>query len=163
ARTLRDADAITVPTAFMASLLAPHGAQAAIVPSGVDPSRFPLRTRAEGPPWRLIRVGSLNAVKDYPMLLRALAALADGVRLDIVGEDTLGGTVQALASELGVAGRVTFHGWQPTERLKDLYAAAHLHVVSSRHEACGVSMLEAASAGIPTVGTRVGHIADWEP
>ena len=59
--------------------------------------------------------------------------------------------------------RVTFHGFQPTDRLAALYAQAHLHVVSSRHEAAGVVVLEAAAAGLPTVGTAVGFVADWSP
>jgi len=36
-------------------------------------------------------------------------------------------------------------------------------VVSSRHEAGPVAMLEAAAVGVPTVGTAVGHVRDWAP
>ena len=56
---------------------------------------------------------------------------------------------------------MAFHGFQPTDHLQRFYAAAHLHVVSSRHEASGVTVLEAASTGLPTVGTAVGFISDW--
>jgi len=35
--------------------------------------------------------------------------------------------------------------------------------MSSRHEAGPLVALEAAVAGVPTVGTSVGHIADWAP
>jgi glycosyltransferase involved in cell wall biosynthesis len=163
ARTVRQASAVTVPTQYMAKLLAPLGIEPAVIPMGVETARFVVPPRADGPPWRLIRVGSVNAVKDYPTLLRAMAALPPNVGLDIVGEDTLGGAMQALAAQLGVDRRVTFHGWQPTDRIAALYSAAHLNVVSSRHEASNVTMLEAASAGIPTVGTAVGHVADWDP
>ena len=41
--------------------------------------------------------------------------------------------------------------------------AAHINVVSSLHEAGPLAMLEAAVAGVPTVGTAVGHIAEWAP
>jgi glycosyltransferase involved in cell wall biosynthesis len=40
---------------------------------------------------------------------------------------------------------------------------AHLHIVSSRHEAGPVVTLEAAACGVPTVGTNVGQVADWAP
>jgi glycosyltransferase involved in cell wall biosynthesis len=41
--------------------------------------------------------------------------------------------------------------------------AADLMVLSSRHETGPLVMLEAAVAGVPTVGTAVGHIAEWSP
>jgi glycosyltransferase involved in cell wall biosynthesis len=85
------------------------------------------------------------------------------VHLDIVGEDTLDGTIQRLARTLAVDARVTFHGVQTTDALAGFYARAHLHVVSSRHEAAGVAVLEAACAGLATAGTAVGFVADWAP
>jgi glycosyltransferase involved in cell wall biosynthesis len=36
-------------------------------------------------------------------------------------------------------------------------------VLSSRHETGPLVALEAAVAGVPTVGTMVGHIAEWAP
>jgi hypothetical protein len=36
-------------------------------------------------------------------------------------------------------------------------------VVSSRHEAGPVAVLAAAVAGVPTIGTCVGHIAERAP
>lgn len=164
ARTLRDATRVTVGTQFMAELAARHGRGTDIVPLGVDPNAFPPATRPPGPPWRLLRVGSLNRVKDYPMLLNAMTRIVreiPEVHLDIVGEDTLDGGVQALARTLDLESHVTFHGVQPTDRLATFYADAHVHVTSSRHEAAGVVVLEAACSGLPTVGTGVGYVADW--
>jgi glycosyltransferase involved in cell wall biosynthesis len=111
-------------------------------------------------------VGSLNRVKDHATLFAAVArviARIPDVHLDIVGEDTLDGTVQRLAGRLGLARHVTFHGFQPNDALDQFHARAHLHVVSSRHEAAGVVTLEAAAAGVATVGTKVGYLADWAP
>ena len=164
AAVVRDAARVTVCTAHMAALPALGGRRVDIVPIGVDPAVFPLTARQDGPPWRLLRVGSLNHVKDYPMLLRAMTSIVAAVpetHLDVVGEDTLGGAVQAQSGALGLARHVTFHGLLPTDALAALYARAHLHVMSSRHEAASVAMLEAACAGVPTVGTRVGYAADW--
>ena len=36
-------------------------------------------------------------------------------------------------------------------------------MLSSRHEAAGVAVLEAAACGVPTVGTDTGYVADWSP
>ena len=164
ARALRLASRVTVSTGFMAAMPALGSRPVEIVPIGVDTRLFPAAPRAEGPPWRLLRVASLNRVKDYPMLLRAMAAIVrrvPAVHLDIVGEDTLGGAIQAQAHALGLDDHVAFHGFQAADALGAFYARAHVHVVSSRHEAASVAMLEAACAGVPTVGTAVGYAADW--
>jgi glycosyltransferase involved in cell wall biosynthesis len=113
---------------------------------------------------RLVHVASLNPVKDQTTLLHALGQLADrgrDFRLDVVGEDTLGGRIQALTVELGLTGRVRFHGFLTHRELRPIVEAAHLAVVSSRHEAGPVVALEAAAVGVPTVGTCVGHISEW--
>jgi glycosyltransferase involved in cell wall biosynthesis len=140
------------------------GVRADVVALGVDTRAFSPVVRVDGPPWRLLRVASINAVKDYPTLLRALAHLAGrglDIHLDVVGDDTMDGAAQATTQELGLAARVTFHGFQPTDRLMDFYARAHVHVVSSRHEAAGVVVLEAAATGLATAGTAVGYVSDW--
>jgi glycosyltransferase involved in cell wall biosynthesis len=40
---------------------------------------------------------------------------------------------------------------------------ADILLMSSRHEAEPLVVLEAAVVGVPTVGTSVGHVADWAP
>jgi glycosyltransferase involved in cell wall biosynthesis len=165
-RTLTTAHALTVNTNFMRELAERHDAHPLVVPIGVDVAAFPPAQRADGPPWRLIRVASINRVKDYPTLLMAFAQLIHRLRdvhLDIVGEDTLNGAMQSMTSRLGMDRHVTFHGVLPIDQVARLYANAHLNVVSSRHEAACVSVLEAACTGLATVGTAVGYVADWAP
>jgi glycosyltransferase involved in cell wall biosynthesis len=41
--------------------------------------------------------------------------------------------------------------------------AADLLVMSSQHEAGPLVLLEAAVAGVPAVGTAVGHFVEWSP
>ncbi len=172
AKATRDASAVTVCTTFMQQLAARHGVSARVIPIGVprpisanDGTVLPRRP-PEGPPWRLLHVASINPIKDHDTLLRAMAtaiATHADLHLDIVGADTRGGHAQRLATSLGLQARVTFHGFLPTDRIAPMWERAHLHVVSSRHEAAGVVVLEAAMAAVPTVGTRVGYIADGEP
>jgi glycosyltransferase involved in cell wall biosynthesis len=162
---IRISAAVTVPTHYMADLMKP-GRTPAIIPVGVDTSLFPSASHAEGPPWRLLRVGSINRVKDYGTLLHALAAVVrrvGDVHLDVAGEDTLNGEMARLAARIGVDTHVTFHGALDIARVAALYGRAHLNVVSSRHESANVTLLEAAAAGVPTVGTRVGYLADLHP
>jgi glycosyltransferase involved in cell wall biosynthesis len=166
---LRAARVVTCASGPIASLIAERGVSAQTVPLGVDLERWPLRApqrRRAGEPTRLVHVASLNEVKDQATLLRALRRLADQgreLRLDIVGEDTLGGRVQAQADALGLAGSIRFHGFLTQRALRGIVEAAHIAIVSSRHEAGPLVLLEAALAGVPTVGTAVGHLADWSP
>jgi glycosyltransferase involved in cell wall biosynthesis len=166
---LRAATAITAASRPMLDSLHALGFPARRVPLGVDLQTWipqePVRRNA-GEPARLIHVASLNRVKDQPTLLRALALVAacgHDFHLQVVGEDTLQGVVQALVRELRLAERVTFHGFLPQRLLRPIAAVSHLMIMSSRHEAGPMAMLEAAAVGVPTVGTAVGHIAEWAP
>jgi glycosyltransferase involved in cell wall biosynthesis len=166
---LRFATAVTAASAPMTEALSKLGIRARRLPLGVDRQAWPPRApvRRDGrKPARLIHVASLNRVKDQSTLLRALAALAESgldFYADIVGEDTLHGEIQAMARTLGIADRTTFHGFLTQRRLRPIMEAADLMVVSSRHEAGPMAVLEAAFVGVPTVGTAVGHIAEWAP
>ena len=165
---LRRADVVSAASAPMIDSLAKLGIRAESVPLGVDLDTWSVRSpvRRDGGPLRLIQVASLNRVKDQPTLLRAVARLRTmgvPVSLDIVGEDTLHGEMQRLAAQLGVDSCVRFAGYLPQRLLRPCVEAAHLCIVSSRHEAGPLALLEAAVAGVPTVGTAVGHVAEWTP
>jgi glycosyltransferase involved in cell wall biosynthesis len=167
AAAARLARCVTVCSGYQERLARAHGVAPTVVPIGVDAARFtPPSQRLDGPPWRLLHVASQNPVKDQATLLQAVNVLVSqsiDVRLDLVGEDTMGGEVASLARRLDLTARVTFHGFQPTDVLSGLYQRAHLFVLSSRHEGANVSVLEAAASGLPTVGTAVGYLADWAP
>lgn len=165
---VRGATAVTVPSASMQRAAEGRGIRAERVPMGVALDRWPVRPpepRCPGAPARLLNVGSLNRVKDQTTLVRAARALEDqelDFELEIVGEDTLEGAVQSEADARG-AKRVRFLGFLPHGELRTRVERAHVLVVSSRHEADPIVALEAAVAGVPVVGTSVGHVQDWAP
>lgn len=160
---------VTANSGYAVRLAAERGVVAERVPYGVSVRDWPAlapRRREPGAQARLLFAGSLNEVKDPWTLLRAAAALRDrGVdfRLDVIGGDTLGGAVQREAQALGLDERVRFHGFLPQRELRPWMERADLLLVTSRHECGPIVALEAALAGVPTVGTRVGHLADWAP
>ena len=165
---LRHAGIVTAASAPMIAALRELGIGAQRVPLGVDLKKWPPlapRERRHGPA-RLIHVASLNRVKDQSTLLHALAIVArtgTDFCMDVVGVDTLAGEMARLAHALGLDGRVRFHGFKTQCELRPMLEAADLLVMSSRHEAGPLVLLEAAAAGVPTVGTDVGHIAEWSP
>jgi len=165
---LRRADAVTAASAMILTQIATQGVTGRRLPLGVDlrawPPRAP-RPRRAGEPLRLLHLASLNRVKDQATLLRAVArAAAAGLplRLDVIGIDTLGGAVQAQARALSLDdGLVRFHGFLPQAGCRSWMVQADLLVMASRHEAGPLALLEAAVAGVPGVGTAVGHFAEW--
>jgi glycosyltransferase involved in cell wall biosynthesis len=163
--TARLATRLTVCSEYQAGLAVAHGWSTCTIPLGIDCSAFVPANRPDGPPWRVLHVASLNPVKDHETLLRAFQMLLESTdaHLDIVGEDTLAGAASALAGRLGISSRVCFYGFQASDALIPMYQRSHLFVLSSRHEAAGAVVLEAAACGVPVVGTAVGYVADWAP
>lgn len=165
---LRGAGAVSAASAPMIAAAASLGVAARRIPLGVDTERWPVTAPAPrlGVEARLVHLASLNRVKDQATLLRALACVArEGARfsLDIIGVDVLRGEVQRLGAELGLADHLRFHGELQHAEARALVERAHLHVMSSRHEAGPLALLEAAISGVPSVGTAVGHFAEWAP
>jgi glycosyltransferase involved in cell wall biosynthesis len=102
---------------------------------------------------RLISVGKLKAVKDYPTLLRAFAGVLEqrDASLLILGEGECREALEQLAAELGIRDRLLMPGY-----VNDPYpylAAADLFVLSSRNEGFGNVLVEAMQCGLPVVAT----------
>jgi glycosyltransferase involved in cell wall biosynthesis len=160
------ATTVTVATEWMRLHVQGAGGRVdEIVPLGADLRRWAIADGAAAgtDPLRLVHVGSANRVKDQTMLLHALdLARRDepGLRLDLVGLDTLDGEHDRLITHLDLGDHVRRHGLVAHDAVPALVRAAALHLVSSRHEAGPVAVLEAAALGVPTVGTSVGHVAD---
>ena len=164
--TCRNATLLTCLTSYQAqqirSWLPPRLISA--IPFGAETdfySAFPPSV-APIPPLRILHIGSINAVKDQRTLLRAFRRAASVIdsRLTIVGEDTLGGTLSEFSRELGISDRVSFTGYLAHEDVRRHLFSSHVLLQSSRHEAQGVVFAEAAAAGLPICGTRVGLLAD---
>jgi glycosyltransferase involved in cell wall biosynthesis len=100
------------------------------------------------------------------MLFQAARHLRDAglaFELDMAGFDTMNGAVERVAAASGLGPVTRWHGVLRRDALRELMLQADLLLVSSRHEAGPLVVLEAAVAGVPTVGTAVGHVAEWAP
>jgi len=140
-----------------------------VIPTGTDLEPF---QRANGKALRkeqgwkrdtvLISIGRLAAEKNWDTLLRAFAkAAADlpKVRLVLIGDGPARENLQQLASELGIAKRVTFTGALPFEQIPAYLKAADVFTFASVTETQGLVTIEAMAAGLPVVavdgsGTR---------
>jgi glycosyltransferase involved in cell wall biosynthesis len=107
----------------------------------------------EHEPTTLVTVGHLVARKRHADVLRALVELPEH-RYLIIGEGPERATLERLAADLGVAGRVELTGQlEPAQALARARRCA-VFVMPSTDEAFGVAYVEAMAAGLPAVGRR---------
>jgi glycosyltransferase involved in cell wall biosynthesis len=163
------AQRITVATPYMRRLAAGLGVAAELVPLGVALDRWPVRAPRPRPPdrpARLMHIGDLRPVKDQAMLLDAAVTLREaGVDfvLHVAGLDTVGGELQRSDAARMLGESVQWHGLLSRAALRTLVEESDLLLMTSRHEAGPLAVLEAAVAGVPTVGTAVGHVDELAP
>jgi glycosyltransferase involved in cell wall biosynthesis len=118
------------------------------------------------PDLHLLAVGTLRDCKGFDTLIRAVARLAaDGlpVRLTVVGDGEERRDLEALARELGCAGRVVFTGYVPHEDVAAFYAQATLLVHPARlanHFGIPNVIVEAQAARLPVVSSRLPALAE---
>jgi glycosyltransferase involved in cell wall biosynthesis len=90
------------------------------------------------------------------LVLEAVARLAaEGIDVQLLvgGEGDQADALRARARGLGVEGRVQFLGFVGEERKRELLRETWVHVLTSPKEGWGISNLEAAACGTPSVAS----------
>ncbi|MUL49493.1 colanic acid biosynthesis glycosyltransferase WcaL [Mycobacterium sp. CBMA293] len=142
-----------------------------VIHCGINTAAYPFRPRRipDHGPIRALCVASLQEYKGHEVLLRALALGGPGVdriELDLIGGGPLADELQALATELGLASRVRFHGGQSETAVKQALAEADIFVLPSiiaadgQMEGLPVALMEALASGIPTASTSLSGIPE---
>jgi glycosyltransferase involved in cell wall biosynthesis len=165
---LRRAAALVAVSASLAQYARRQGYAAdrvAVIPNGV-PARRPVPVREAGKrTWTLGMVALFRPRKGIETLLRALAALRRqglAIRLRAVGDfetARYGQQVKELTQQLGLGGAVDWIGFQ--RDIDSQLAQMDLFVLPSLFgEGLPMVLLEAMSAGLPIVTTRVEGIPE---
>ena len=106
-------------------------------------------------------VGNLTAKKDHGCLLHAFQLLSlrwPSAWLVIVGAGVLEEQLRRQADSLGVSERTTFTGSRGD--VAALLPAFDVFALTSRFEGLPIALLEAMAAGLPSVVTPIGGIAE---
>ncbi|MEO3786548.1 glycosyltransferase family 4 protein [Actinocorallia sp. B10E7] len=133
-----------------------------IVPNGAPPPGAPAETVSDGDP-SIVCVGRLVAHKRLDLLVSMTDRLRQDlpdVRLHIVGRGEQHDALAAQIRELRLERHVTLHGFLPEDAKNRLLAGADLHISASRYEGWGLSGIEAAALGVPTVAYDVNGLRD---
>jgi glycosyltransferase involved in cell wall biosynthesis len=129
---------------------------------------FRIRPIPPGGPLRLLSVSRIEPNKRIDWLLRSLAELELSVpplsqwtdwQFDIAGTGPQLAPLTELAEQLGIAGRVHFHGFVPDQELHALYDRAHLFLMPAV-QGYGIPAIEALQRGIPVLLHRDSGVSD---
>ncbi len=111
----------------------------------------------------VLYLGRLKRYKRVDLIVRAFARLAEqGVagRLIIAGKGSDSPAIARLVEELGLGGRVRMTGFvDEVEKLR-LLRTAWVHVLTSPKEGWGISNMEAAACGTPTIASDAPGLRD---
>ncbi|HEX6309867.1 MAG TPA: glycosyltransferase family 4 protein [Longimicrobiales bacterium] len=135
-----------------------------VIENGVDLSFYspdPQVTRFEMP--TMLYLGRLKRYKRIDLIVRAVARVrAAGVdaRLIIAGRGDARASLERLAARLDLRDRVEFAGFVSEERKRDLFRRAWVHALTSPKEGWGISNMEAAACGTPTVASDSPGLRD---
>lgn len=123
---------------------------------GLDPAPMPAVPH-------VLCVGRLVPAKGFDIALRAFALLAKRIpraRFTIAGDGAERETLEAMAKDLGIDGRVAFAGWVDPEDVPRLLNEASVVVMPSRREGLPIVAVQAALMARPLVATAAGGLPE---
>lgn len=135
-----------------------------VIPNGVDVEFYrpdPDVPRFEAP--TLLYLGRLKRYKRVDLLIRAVARLRErglGVRAVIAGRGDQESALRDLVARLGLEAAIEMPGYVTDEEKRRLFRKAWVHVLTSPKEGWGITNLEAAACGTPTVASDSPGLRD---
>ena len=128
-----------------------------VIPFGISISAIERKRAARDRPLHLIYLGRLDPIKAVDNLLRALALpQARFATLSVCGTGTVEyeASLHALASHLGLDGRVRFEGHVEARAKEEQFARADVLVLPSHTENFGYVVAEALARGVPVIASK---------
>jgi glycosyltransferase involved in cell wall biosynthesis len=125
-----------------------------VVPNGIDLELFsPAPARRAARP-TLLFLGRLRKYKRVDLIVGAVERLVrEGVdvQLEIGGDGDERGALERQIRELGLQGHARLLGFISEDEKRDRLRSAWIHVLTSSKEGWGITVLEAAACGTPSV------------
>ena len=159
ARTMRIADRIVVPSAYLVDVLQGFSLNAIAVFNTVDAGVFSFRERC---PLRPVFLSNRNLEPLYNVscILRAFSIIQGAypdARLIVAGHGKERKSLERLAARLHLE-HIDFTGRVEPSRMRELYDSADIYLNSSNIDNMPGSILESFASGLPVVTTDAGGI-----
>jgi glycosyltransferase involved in cell wall biosynthesis len=130
-----------------------------VVEPGIEAHFRPGGRRTDHP--RIVAVGRLVPVKDFPRLIRIAARVRSAVpdlELVIVGDGYERDALRIMIADLDASDWIRLAGRVRDDELVELYQSAWVVASTSVREGWGMTLTEGAACGTPSVATRIaGH------
>lgn len=159
--TLRRADFLVAPSAFLAEKIAAHGFKIKVIPNVIDLKKCVFRLRNRPQP-KFIWMRSFHPVYNPQLAITAFAKIIKKypqARLIMAGVDK--GEERAaknLAAALNISDAIDFAGFLNDAKKTAKLSEADIYLHTNRWDNMPVSVVEAAAFGLPVVAARVGGI-----
>jgi len=162
--TLRQAQAITGDSADLVEAARAYRPAAELLELhwGVELQRFRPAPWADKPGFELVSLRSWSANYRIDIILRAVARLPQA-RLHLLGGGPDEAPLRALAAELGIAGRVVFHGRLDDAGMAAVMARCKIAVSVPASDATSVSLLESMACGLAVIASDLPANRQWLP
>lgn len=133
-----------------------YGGRTLLQPNGGDTSFFVPPPKGTVRTQNIVTVARLtNKQKRTSDLIKAMTLLPPEWTLDIVGTGPDRRMLEALAGNIGVASRVTFHGFKARPDVRSIIQRCGVYAMPSSNEAMSLAVLEAMSCGAAVVASRI--------
>ena len=132
-----------------------------LINPGVNAELFHRSIKTEHP--SLVYFGGMRPYKrpEEPLyLLKELINEISDLRLTMIGDGPYKNKLERLCVELGIRENVVFTGRISDSEEAKIVATSWLNIHSSVTEGWGISIMEAASAGTPTIAFKVPGVSD---
>ena len=158
---------VYTPAKFLKQHFEKEGFNFGYLPNFVHLDEFPLKKEKQTHTAKLLWVRSLHKVYQPELAIKAVGVLKNRfpeISLTIIGADK--GELEncrKIVKQLHLETRINLLGFVPNNQLIKYYHNHDIFINTTLYESFGVSLMEAASAGMPIISTSVGEIPFlWE-
>lgn len=121
---------------------------------------MPEVVRTPHTPVRVLSIGRLAYPKEYGLLIEAFTTVSSDASLTIVGNGPMYTALTTQIRSLGLEQKVTTLTEKKPQDIAGILATADIFILLSKHEGFPMTILEAMSARLPVVASRVGGIPE---